>query len=573
MATITSVGDGYWDVAGTWDSGVPTVDDDVVIAHAVAIRDAAATCKTCTVNSGKVLTFNCTSGPTKLMFKDDAAAAFAVTGAIACTSPTATNKMTIAGGSSANKVLWTGNGTSATYLDIDYAHLEYIRFDWNPVRLKRRAFIDKSCTFNYSLECSADWNYTHVVTVEPHGESLILQIAKDKGLTVNQGAELNILGTATYKVYLQGADSSNKMSGVSLYGKAHADYLIMQNTTACLYIMTRAGDFDHCEFTGALNVLYGAYARNYFKACKFTSAYRVFREGRGGPFIFEDCEIVSVGSESGENYGPSRFEFLGDANVGFTLSRLTSLNYAEVFYIKRLTVTVQDSIGPLEGAFVSLTQDHADDYRDLVTRWTGLTDAGLTDANGQVVLLALHKRAYFYNTPGGWSTVYYSDADNNGPSGTKEKHRLTVAKPGYFVNDENTYYMSQDRSAAISLLTEPVISPVKFGDYSLPHVLDIQEANAQIFIERILPGAEVAYRKRSGATGRRWTVTGYLSTDTRYNDKASMRALTDGTARDFDRGTGEALVSCLMLDPQFDDSVDEFGRLSYSVVFVEYDNP
>jgi len=173
----------------------------------------------------------------------------------------------------------------------------------------------------------------------------------------------------------------------------------------------------------------------------------------------------------------------------------------------------------------------------------------------------------------GWTTTYYSDSDNNGPSGTKEKHRLTVAKPGYFVDDGYTYYMSQDRSATITLLAEPVSSPVMFGDYSLPHVLNIQEANAQIFIEHPLPGREVAYRKRSGASGRRWTVTGYLSTDTMYNDKASMRALVDGTARDFDRGTGEALVSCLMLDPEFDESVDECGRLSYSVVFVEYDNP
>jgi len=51
-----------------------------------------------------------------------------------------------------------------------------------------------------------------------------------------------------------------------------------------------------------------------------------------------------------------------------------------------------------------------------------------------------------------------------------------------------------------------------------------------------------------------------------------MQDLADGTARSFDRRTGEALVDCIMLDPEFAEEVDAYGRLSYTVTLVEQSN-
>lgn len=52
-----------------------------------------------------------------------------------------------------------------------------------------------------------------------------------------------------------------------------------------------------------------------------------------------------------------------------------------------------------------------------------------------------------------------------------------------------------------------------------------------------------------------------------------MEGLADGTARSFDRGTGEALVDCIMLDPEFAEDVDKYGRLGYTVTLLERPNP
>lgn len=57
MATVTSAGTGNWGTAGTWDSGVPAVGDDVVIqaAHTVTLA-ADGTCKTIALSGGLDLT-------------------------------------------------------------------------------------------------------------------------------------------------------------------------------------------------------------------------------------------------------------------------------------------------------------------------------------------------------------------------------------------------------------------------------------------------------------------------------------------------------------------------------------
>ena len=125
MATITSVGDGYWDVAGTWDVGVPTITDDVVIAHTVTIRDQNAVCLSVTVNAGKQLVFECSGGATKIAFKDNATAKIVNNGTITIQNTTSVKKCTWAGGSATNKVDFQ---TQGTLNQADYWHLEYVKF-------------------------------------------------------------------------------------------------------------------------------------------------------------------------------------------------------------------------------------------------------------------------------------------------------------------------------------------------------------------------------------------------------------------------------------------------------------
>ena len=52
-----------------------------------------------------------------------------------------------------------------------------------------------------------------------------------------------------------------------------------------------------------------------------------------------------------------------------------------------------------------------------------------------------------------------------------------------------------------------------------------------------------------------------------------MQDLANGTARSFDRGTGEPLVDCIMLDPEFPEDVDKYGRLGHTVTLMEQSNP
>ena len=52
-----------------------------------------------------------------------------------------------------------------------------------------------------------------------------------------------------------------------------------------------------------------------------------------------------------------------------------------------------------------------------------------------------------------------------------------------------------------------------------------------------------------------------------------MQNLADGTARSFDRGTGEAPVDCIMLDPEFAEEVGAYGRLGYTIALVEQSSP
>jgi len=129
MATVTSANDGDWDTAGTWDSGVPGDNDDVVInGHDVGF-DVADQCKSLTVKGdGKFtleedLTFTDASGAGLTIEDDgnfDTDATASTPRKIKSASSTPTNKWSI----SVEDVV----GTDSRTLNFDYVKFEGNKF-------------------------------------------------------------------------------------------------------------------------------------------------------------------------------------------------------------------------------------------------------------------------------------------------------------------------------------------------------------------------------------------------------------------------------------------------------------
>lgn len=127
---------------------------------------------------------------------------------------------------------------------------------------------------------------------------------------------------------------------------------------------------------------------------------------------------------------------------------LIEYDSGQVRHYRKLTLTVKSGNTPVQGAYCSLIQDQAEDYRDKDFEFS---HSGYTDANGQVVLWGLWKVELWKGYTK--STIYYSDPDNNGPSGSKEKHLLKVVKGNYWPSQDKSYYMSQDRGDTVYLVS------------------------------------------------------------------------------------------------------------------------
>jgi len=459
-ATVTSIADGYWDQAGTWDLGVPTIDDDVVIAHVVTIRDENAQCLSVTVNAGKQLIFECSGGATKIAFKDDANAKIVNSGTITIQNTNAVKKCTWAGGSSANKVDFQ---TQGTLNQADYWHWEYLKLS-DPANFStnKKIYIDKDIQTdsftvtspNGRIEVAAGvtWIVGHA------GESGVDQ------LYLEFVGYLIVKGTSANSCKIKGTSATERMKVLKLYyGGIDADYLTIEN----------AGDAY-----GVLLIISGR-GRLFNSTLDATqiSGNRALSIDRSFVYM-KDCVLKVAGSPDRLiDIGYSRARFQDCSYEGSPTNRIrcTDSNiidlisndlgsppywtdpnrYARINFYSKLSLTVNTGETPLQNAYVSLIQDHKEDYgsdKDLFD----FADGGYTDANGQVTLLALWK---VVDEDG--NAIYYSDENNNGPSGTKEKHLLKVTKEGYHPNQTLSFYMSQDRSATVYL------TPISAGPYSL----------------------------------------------------------------------------------------------------------
>ena len=125
MATITSVGDGNWSAAGTWDVRVPLNDDDAVVVHDVTF-DAADQVKTVLVKTdGKLilnanLTFTDSSG-CGLTIEDD--------GNFSSNGTAAVPRKILSKGGDTPTYKWAISvedvvGTDSRTLDFDYVEFE-----------------------------------------------------------------------------------------------------------------------------------------------------------------------------------------------------------------------------------------------------------------------------------------------------------------------------------------------------------------------------------------------------------------------------------------------------------------
>jgi len=74
---------------------------------------------------------------------------------------------------------------------------------------------------------------------------------------------------------------------------------------------------------------------------------------------------------------------------------------------------------------------------------------------------------------------------------------------------------------------------VKFGSYTLPHVLTIRETYSRIRQEVPLPGRSWAYRKDRGGLGGQITLSGEIRADVEQT-RDEIAALADGVARILD---------------------------------------
>ncbi len=86
---------------------------------------------------------------------------------------------------------------------------------------------------------------------------------------------------------------------------------------------------------------------------------------------------------------------------------------------------------------------------------------------------------------------------------------------------------------------------VKYGSYTLPHVLSVQQQQGRVFQEIPLPGRPFPYRKDRGGMGSRFTVQGEIRPATQLA-RDQIAALADGTVRilDLEKADLTVLESC-----------------------------
>jgi len=115
---------------------------------------------------------------------------------------------------------------------------------------------------------------------------------------------------------------------------------------------------------------------------------------------------------------------------------------------------------------------------------------------------------------------------------------------------------------------------VKFGTFTLPHVLEISRKVEKIFIEKPIPGQSKARRVRSGGRGYIIDVKGEVRwTTAAPTEHTTLISLCDGVARTLDLEDGSSTFSALLSEVSLARSVESPHIIAYTAVFEEQNNP
>jgi len=358
MVVITSVGDGDWEAPGTWDIGVPTIDDQVVIAHIVTINDENAVAWKVTIDLDKALQMECVAGPTKLQFKDAAGAQFLCNGWFSMYNTSVVNTCTIYGGSATNMVEYPQFGQGVAFLD--YWHIGYIYFKWD-VLMYQSIYVDYS--LKTRLWTFSVWGNDHKDTyIVPHGEDLVwtVEVLAEWGqhIAVQSAHHVHIEGTSDYWVKIEGTDATHKVLGALWLdgGRLTANYWKVEQFCYRIFQLGRHGGIKltNCDLHAIENWIEGWSALPiYVENTILESDYRIFRVA-GMHWIFKNCTFIDADGVM-ELYGGNQIDAIGDNLTGLDAIVLGEIGDLYLNWYKEITVTVNDAAGdPIQGAYVEL---------------------------------------------------------------------------------------------------------------------------------------------------------------------------------------------------------------------------
>jgi hypothetical protein len=114
---------------------------------------------------------------------------------------------------------------------------------------------------------------------------------------------------------------------------------------------------------------------------------------------------------------------------------------------------------------------------------------------------------------------------------------------------------------------------VRFGNFILPHVLQIDIALSRSEIERDVPKRQIAYRIDHADLGQEVRVSGEIRETTIsevFHVIERIRRFCDGTARELDiQDATTPPFNALLADPEFEFNVELWGRVPYTVTLLQ----
>jgi hypothetical protein len=115
---------------------------------------------------------------------------------------------------------------------------------------------------------------------------------------------------------------------------------------------------------------------------------------------------------------------------------------------------------------------------------------------------------------------------------------------------------------------------VKFGTFTLPHVLMVSRKVEKIFVEKPIPGQSKARRVRSGGRGYIIDVKGEVRwTTAAPTEHTTLISLCDGVSRTFDLEDGSPSFTAVMSEISLEQLVEAPKTLRYEATFMEQNNP